>query len=131
MSESINKNKYLDLVGLQTYDKRIKEFIEECDGTLSDAIAALDEKIGNLDIDGSNDKNLSELVDDIYNSIYDIIESQENIEEKVNDDIQKLEDHMSNAETSLTDFGARLDKLEEFEETHSSIEDSKIEDLFK
>jgi chromosome segregation ATPase len=77
MSE-LNK-KYLDLGGLKKYDELIKSFINSKNTALSDAIAALDAKIGTLDIEGSDDKSLSEIVSEIYSSIADIIVSQDTL----------------------------------------------------
>lgn len=79
MSE-LNK-KYLDLGGLKKYDELIKSFINSKNTALSDAIAALDAKIGTLDIEGSDDKSLSEIVSEIYSSIADIIVSQDTLKD--------------------------------------------------
>ena len=84
MSEII-KNKYLDFEGLKKYDGLIKGLIASGDAELADAIAALDAKIGSLDIEGSDDKNLSESISDIYASIADIIEAQGALEDKDDD----------------------------------------------
>lgn len=51
MSE-LNK-KYLDLVGLQKYDALIKALIASGDQKLADDIAALEAKIGEIDVEGS------------------------------------------------------------------------------
>ena len=97
MSEII-KNKYLNLEGLHKYDELIKEFIASEDSKLSAAIAALDAKIGELNVDGSEDKNLAEIVDGIYASIAEIVEKQESLdgndatlEGKINDIVGDLE----------------------------------------
>lgn len=86
MSELINKNKYLDLVGLKKYDELIKSFIADGNSKLSsemaDAIAALNAKIGSLDFEGSDDKSLSEIIGEIYTSIVDIVMAQDNLEAK-------------------------------------------------
>lgn len=79
MSE-LNK-KYLDLGGLKKYDELIKSFIHSKNTALSDAIAALDAKLGTLDIEGSDDKSLSEIVSEIYSSIADIIVSQDTLKD--------------------------------------------------
>ena len=85
MSEIINKNKYLDLEGLKKYDSLIKSLITSGDAKLADAIAALDAKIGSLVVDGSDDKNLTEIIDGIYASIADIVASQMALEQKDED----------------------------------------------
>lgn len=81
MGELINK-KYLDFGGLQKYDELIKKFIATGNNELSAAIAALDAKIGSLDIEGSDSKTLAEIVDDIYASIASIIEKQGSLDQK-------------------------------------------------
>lgn len=82
MSESIIKNKYLNLEGLQKYDELIKKLIAAGDSNLSAAIAALDAKIGSLDIDGSDDKNIANSIADIYTSLADIVDVQNALEAK-------------------------------------------------
>ena len=81
MSEVTN-NKYLDFEGLKKYDALIKEFIASGNTALADAIAILDKKIGNLDIEGSDDKSLAEIVEDIYSSIVEIVEKQGSLDDK-------------------------------------------------
>lgn len=49
---------------------------------------------------------------------------------KVDTDIQNLTTHLSNYSSALTEVDGRLDALESFEETHTSIEISSIEGLF-
>jgi hypothetical protein len=104
MSDVINKNKYLDLVGLKKYDELIKAFILSGDSALSDAISALSAKIGEFDIEGSDSKSISDAIVEIYASIADIIESQETLKtdfesadadlatriQKVADDLESL-----------------------------------------
>ena len=97
MSEII-KNKYLDFDGLSKYDGLIKNFIKSGDSELSNAIAALDAKIGELNVEGSDDKNLAEIVEGIYASIAEIVEKQESLdgndatlEGKINDIVGDLE----------------------------------------
>ena len=88
MSE-LNK-KYLDLIGLQKYDGLIKNFIESGNAKLSDeltaalnaAIDTLDAKIGSLDFEGSDDKNLSQSIAEIYNSIAEIVDTQDALADK-------------------------------------------------
>ena len=82
MSEVILKNKYLDFGGLQKYDELIKALIANGNAELADAIAALDAKIGSLEIEGSDDKTLSESIANIYTSISEIIETQGALETK-------------------------------------------------
>ena len=52
------------------------------------------------------------------------------LEAKVDEDIANLTTHMSEAATALAEVDGRLEALEAFEETHSSIEVSDIEGLF-
>ena len=74
------KNKYLDFGGLQKYDQLIKDFITNENGILSAAIAALDAKIGTIDVEGSDDKSVAEIITDIYASIATILEKQSDLE---------------------------------------------------
>lgn len=123
MSEIINKNKYLDLEGLKKYDSLIKGLIASGDAKLADAIAALNEKIGSLNVDGSDDKNLTEIVDDIYASITDIVASQIALEQKDEDlaaQIQKIADDLqfitggdSENEATIGEINAEIKKLNE------------------
>ena len=116
MSEVINKNKYLDFAGLKKYDELIKSYIASNDNVLSDAIAALDAKIGNLTIEGSDDKNLTEIVSDIYTSIVDIIESQTSLEEKdkdLADQIKKIADNLEFITGSSSENEATLVEINE------------------
>lgn len=52
------------------------------------------------------------------------------LELKVDGDIANLTSHMTEASAALAEVDGRLDALEAFEETHSSIEVSEIEGLF-
>ena len=116
MSEVINKNKYLDFSGLQRYDELLKNFIASGNNELAAAIAALDAKIGSLDIEGSDDKNLSEIIADIYASIADIIEVQVNLEAKDDDlaaQIKKIADDLEFVTGSSSDNEATLGELNE------------------
>lgn len=118
MSEVINKNKYLDFGGLQKYDALIKALIASGDNKLADAIAALDAKIGSLNVDGSDDKNLTEIVEGIYASIADIVDSQIALEEKdvdlaaqikkVADDLEFITGSSSDNEATLGEINATL-----------------------
>ena len=105
MREEVITNKYLSLDGLRKYDGLIKEFIASGDKVLADAIAALTNKIGSLEVEGSDDKSVSEIIDDIYSSIADIVEKQssldakdEEIEGRINGiigDLESLEDSVT------------------------------------
>ena len=104
MSEVIT-NKYLSLDGLRKYDGLIKDFIASGDKVLADAIAALTNKIGSLEFEGSDDKSVAEIIDDIYSSIADIVETQgsldakdEELEGRINGiigDLESLEDSVT------------------------------------
>ena len=120
MSEVI-KNKYLDFGGLQKYDALIKGLIATGNKELADAIAALDAKIGNLNVEDSDAKNLAEIVDGIYASIADIVETQVALEEKdadlaaqikkVADDLQFVTGGDSENEATIGEINAKLEEL--------------------
>ena len=81
MSEVI-KNTYLSLEGLKKYDELIKSFIANGDEALAASIRALNDKIGSLEIEGSDDKTIAEAIADIYSSIEEIVVKQGALEEK-------------------------------------------------
>lgn len=81
MSEVIT-NKYLDFGGLKKYDELIKVFIANGDKELADAISALNDKIGSLEVGGSDDKTIAEAIAEIYASIGEIVEKQGALEDK-------------------------------------------------
>ena len=113
MSE-VNKNKYLDLAGLKKYDELIKAFIAAGNSALADAIAALDAKLGSLDVEGSDDKSIAESILDIYASIADIIAVQESLEAKDNDlavQIKKVADDLDFITGSSSDNEATLGEI--------------------
>lgn len=89
MSEVL-KNKYLDFSGLSKYDELIKAFIASGNKELADAITALNDKIGSLDIEGSDDKTLSELVSEIYTSIEGLKNSLETKDAEIEEDINGI-----------------------------------------
>jgi septal ring factor EnvC (AmiA/AmiB activator) len=117
MSEIINK-KYLDLSGLATYDSLIKKYIDNGDAALSAAIAALSEKIGSLEFEGSDDKSIADSISDIYSSIVEIISAQESLEakdeelairiQKVADDLQFVTGGDSENEATIGEINATL-----------------------
>ena len=121
MSEVIIKNKYLDFGGLQKYDELIKGLIATGNKELADAIAALDAKIGNLNVEDSDAKNLAEIVDGIYASIADIVETQVALEakdadlaaqiKKVADDLQFVTGGDSENEATIGEINAKLEEL--------------------
>ena len=104
MSEVIKKQ-YLDLGGLSKYDALIKAFIATGNSELSAAISALNAKIGTLEVEGSDEKTLAEIIDGIYASIAEIVEKQGaldakdvELEGKINDfvgDVDSLGDSVS------------------------------------
>ena len=113
MSE-VNKNKYLDLAGLKKYDELIKAFIATGNSALADAIAALDAKLGSLDVEGSDDKSIADSILDIYASIADIIAVQESLEAKDNDlavQIKKVADDLDFITGSSSDNEATLGEI--------------------
>lgn len=118
MSELINKNKYLDFGGLSKYDALIKNFIATGNNELANAIAALDAKIGSLELEGSDDKNLSEIVSEIYSSIAEIVESQESVhasleaaDKDLSDRIQKIVDDLEFVTGSSSENDATLGEI--------------------
>ena len=121
MSEVIIKNKYLDFGGLQKYDALIKGLIATGNKELADAIAALDAKIGNLNVEDSDAKNLAEIVDGIYASIADIVDTQVALEakdadlaaqiKKVADDLQFVTGGDSENEATIGEINAKLEEL--------------------
>ena len=138
MSELINKNKYLDFGGLSKYDALIKNFIATGNNELANAIAALDAKIGSLELEGSDDKNLSEIVSDIYSSIAEIVESQESEHasleaadrdlsariQKIVDDLEFITGSSSENEATLGEINAALkDVTSELDSVKSSIDE--------
>jgi hypothetical protein len=98
MSE-LNKNKYLDFGGLQKYDALIKNYIANGNDTLAAAIAALDAKIGTIEIEGSDDKTLAEVITDIYGSIAEIVEKQGSLDDKDVELEGKINDIVGNLES--------------------------------
>jgi uncharacterized phage infection (PIP) family protein YhgE len=110
MGELINTTQYLDLVGLKKYDGLIKLFIEKGDKDLADQIASLAAKIGNLDVEGSDDKTLAEIVDAIYESIKVLGEKDAELEE----DIKGIIGEVSESVTLLTlsEVSSKLKDLE-------------------
>ena len=123
MSEIINKNKYLDFEGLKKYDVLIKGLIASGDTELANAIAALDEKIGNINVDSSDGKNIAETIDGIYSSIADIVASQTALEKKdeelavqikkISDDLQFVTGGDSENEATIGEINAKILRLNE------------------
>jgi chromosome segregation ATPase len=121
MSEVLNK--YLDLEGLKKYDVLIKNFIAKGNTDLANVIAALDAKLGSLDVEGSDDKSIAESIVDIYASIADIIDAQESLEakdnelaiqiKKVADDLDFITGSSSDNEATLGEINATLTAMQE------------------
>ena len=105
MSEVINTNKYLDFGGLKKYDELIKQFIANGNGALADAIAALDSKIGAIDIEGSDDKSIAVMVSEIYASIAEIVEKQDSLDEKDAELEGKIEEEIGKIVGDLNSLG--------------------------
>lgn len=139
MSEVTN-NKYLDFEGLKKYDVLIKNFIATGNTALADAIAALDKKIGSLDIEGSEDESLMEIVEGIYASIAEIIEKQGSLEakdddlaiqiKKISEDLEYITGGSSDNEATLGEINAtlvnvqgELDEIKDFIEILTGSED--------
>ena len=77
MSE-LNK-KYLDLVGLKKYDALIKALIASGDQKLADDIAALEAKIGEIDVEGSVAQIVAEINEKIANLEAKVSANEQNI----------------------------------------------------
>ena len=105
MSEVINTNKYLDFGGLKKYDELIKQFIANGNNALGDAIAALDSKIGAIDIEGSDDKSIAAIVSEIYASIAEIVEKQDSLDEKDAELEGKIEEEIGKIVGDLNSLG--------------------------
>ncbi len=101
MSELINTKQYLDLEGLRKYDELIKGLIASGNQSLADAIAGLDAKIGSLDFEGSDEKNIATAINEIYASIAEIVEKQGALDEKD----AELEDAINGAIGNLESLG--------------------------
>ena len=131
MSEII-KNKYLDFGGLKKYDELIKALIASGNKELADAIAALDAKIGSLDIEGSDDKSLTESIANIYASLAEIVEAQgalegkdAELEGKINEVIADLETLTGSVSKNTQDVASVTSRVTALE---GAIEDlGKIE----
>jgi hypothetical protein len=82
MGENVVKNTYLDFEGLKKYDSLIKGFIASGNSDLANAIAALDAKLGDMDVEGSDSKTVSEKINEIYSALADIAEKHESLDSK-------------------------------------------------
>ena len=67
--------------------------------------ALLDAKIGNLDIEGSDDKTLAEIVEGIYASIAEIVEKQDSLDEKDAELEGKIEEEIGKIVGDLNSLG--------------------------
>ena len=103
MSE-LNK-KYLDLVGLQKYDALIKALIASGDQKLADDIAALEAKIGAIDVEGS----VAEIVAEINEKLASLEAKDTEIEGAVSTNTQNIAGVTSRVdalEKTVEDLGA-------------------------
>lgn len=116
MSE-VNKNMYLDFGGLQRYDELIKQFIATQDGVLSDAIAALDAKLGEF---ASDDKTVADSLEEIKGSIASLIAKDgelaakdAELESKIAEEIGKIVGVLGEGESHMTlvEIAAQLKSL--------------------
>lgn len=101
MSEII-KNKYLDFGGLKKYDELIKALIASGHKELADSITALNEKIGTLEFEGSDDKSFAEVINEIYATLAEIDESLV----KNDGDIAGVTSRVDALEQTVEDLGA-------------------------
>jgi chromosome segregation ATPase len=98
----------------------------------------LDAKIGSLELEGSDDKNLSEIVSDIYSSIAEIVESQESEHasleaadrdlsariQKIVDDLEFVTGSSSENDATLGEINATLkDVTSELNSVKSTIDE--------
>ena len=135
MSEII-KNKYLDFSGLKKYDELIKSFIATGNTKLANAIDALVAKIGNLDIEGSDDKSFAEAINDIYASIANIVATQDELgakdtelEGKINEiigdldslDGSTLSEIVAKLTQNTTDIASVTERVTALEETVKNL----------
>lgn len=112
MSEVINTNKYLTLDGLRKYDGLIKEFIASGNQELANAIELLNEKIGSLEFEGSDDKTVAEIIEDIYGLIATLGEKDGEIETIINDIIGELGSSEGTDIMTLVEITNKLNSLE-------------------
>ena len=113
MSEVINTNKYLTLDGLRKYDGLIKEFIASGNQELANAIELLNAKIGNLEFEGSDDKTVAEIIEDIYGSIATLVEKDGEIETIINGIIGELDSSEGTDDImTLVEITNKLNSLE-------------------
>ena len=129
MSEII-KNKYLDFGGLKKYDELIKALITSGNKELADAIAALDAKIGSLDIEGSDDKSLTESIANIYASLAEIVEAQDALEGKDAELEGKINEVIADLETLAGSVSKNTEDVSSVTSRVTALEGA-IEDLGK
>ena len=129
MSEII-KNKYLDFGGLKKYDELIKALIASGNKELADAIAALDAKIGSLDIEGSDDKSLTESIANIYASLAEIVEAQGALEGKDAELEGKINEVIADLETLTGSVSKNAEDVSSVTSRVTALEGA-IEDLGK
>ena len=129
MSEII-KNKYLDFSGLKKYDELIKGLIAAGHKELADAIAALDAKIGSLDIEGSDDKSLTESIANIYASLAEIVEAQDALEGKDAELEGKINEVIADLETLTGSVSKNAEDVSSVTSRVTALEGA-IEDLGK
>lgn len=108
MSE-VNKNMYLDLAGLKKYDVLIKQFITDNDSELSNAIAALNAKLGEFEFDSSDDKTVAAILEDIKGAIAELVakdaELEANdaeLEKKIAEEIGKIVGELGESDSHMT-----------------------------
>ena len=92
MGEVIVKNTYLDFEGLKKYDSLIKNFIASGNSDLANAIAALDAKLGDMDVEGSDSKTVSEKINEIYSALADIAEKHESLDSKDEEERRQIQE---------------------------------------
>ena len=113
MSEVNNKNMYLDLAGLKTYDGLIKKFITDNDSELSNAIAALNAKLGEFEFDSSDDKTVAAILEEIKGSIAKLLANDAELEGKIAEEIGKIVGKLGESDSHMTlvDIAAQLESL--------------------
>ena len=111
------KNMYLSFEGLQRYDELIKKFINE-DSALAQTVLALGAKLG--DFAGSDDKTVAAILDEIYDSIAELVAKDAELagkdaelEGKIAEEIAKIVGSLGEGESHLTlaEIAAQLKSL--------------------
>lgn len=109
MSEVNNKNMYLNLEGLQTYNRLIQKFITDNDSELSTAIGALNAKLGEFEFDSSDDMTVAATLEYIKGAIaelvakdYELFAKDAELEKKIAEEIGKIVGELGDSDSHMT-----------------------------